>query len=778
MSRKKQPCQVDGVEYGSEKMAAKSLGIGADALRHRLRSPNYPGYISKHRPKIDARPAKYPCRIDGVEYESAKMAAKSLGIDAGSLRHRLRSPNYPEYTSKCHPKVNIKPLEQPCRVDGIDYESGVAAARALGISSGALRNRLRSPNYPEYISEHRPKIDARPAKYPCRVDGIDYESEKMATKVLGIDAGLLRYRLLSSGYPNYISQYHTKVDSNIGGRQCTVNGVEHESEIAAAKTLGITLNLLQNRLRSPNYPGYISKHRPKVEAKPQERPCTINGVEYESQKAAARVLGISESALRYRFLSPNYPEYASEYHPRVDARPIKYPCRVDGIDYESGVAAARALGIGVSVLRNRLRSLSYPEYTSEYHPKVDLKPRGKPCVISGVEYESGFVAARTLGISPGSLWLRLRSPNYPEYTSEYYPKVPRKPRKRRPCTIKGVVHESLGVATKALGIPEALLRYRLLSYYYPDYTSKYHSKEDFGEIVRIRVGDIEYDSIEYAAKKLELSLESLRARLASFDYPDHVCADIPKKIEYKVCGKVYKTIREIAESEGETIGRIHQKINDPAYPDYTRSDIPNEQLTPKYTVRGKMYSTLKQIAEAEGATVREIQQKMGSTLEPDYVCPRIPKKPPSLPKYRAHGKTYRTIREIAESEGETIGRIHQKINDPAYPDYTRSDIPNKQLTPKYTVRGKPYSTLKQIAEAEGATVREIRQKMGNTLEPDYVCPRIPKKPPSLPKYRAHGKIYRTIREIAEIEGLPVEEISDRFSDELNSEYKRLWKRHW
>ena len=67
--------------------------------------------------------------------------------------------------------------------------------------------------------------------------------------------------------------------------------------------------------------------------------------------------------------------------------------------------------------------------------------------------------------------------------------------------------------------------------------------------------------------------------------------------------------------------------------------------------------------------------------------------------------------------------------------------------------------------------------MGSTLEPDYVCPRIPKKPPSLPMYRAHWKIYKTIREVAEAEGLSVEEVSNRFSDELNSEYKRLWKKH-
>ena len=192
------------------------------------------------------------------------------------------------------------------------------------------------------------------------------------------------------------------------------------------------------------------------------------------------------------------------------------------------------------------------------------------------------------------------------------------------------MYESLGIAAKALGISREILRYRLLSYYYPDYTSKYHSKEDFGEIVRIRVGGMEYDSIEYAAKKLQISLEWLRARLASFDYPDYVCADMPQG----------------------------------------------------------------------------------------------------------------------------------------------------QLMPKYIVRDKPYTALNQIAEAEGTTVGEIRRKMSSTLYPDYVCSSIPKKPPTLPLYKAHRKVYKTIREVAEAEGLPVEEISDRFSDPLNSEYRRLWKRQW
>ena len=214
----------------------------------------------------------------------------------------------------------------------------------------------------------------------------------------------------------------------------------------------------------------------------------------------------------------------------------KLPCTIDGIDYESENEAARTLGLDTGTLRMRLKSSNYPEYISKHHLKkkrrkgvYTRKPRGYkrcPCTIKGIRYESEIVAANTLGIRVDILRSRFRSSNYPEYISKYHSKIQRKRRFRFRCTIKGV----------------------------------------------------EYASVSEATKKLKMNPNTLFNRLKSFDYPDYVCADIPKvskppkpiKYNYTVNGKKYRSLQEIGDMEGLTRERIRQKMNDPKKPEYQR----------------------------------------------------------------------------------------------------------------------------------------------------------------------------------------------------------------
>ena len=214
----------------------------------------------------------------------------------------------------------------------------------------------------------------------------------------------------------------------------------------------------------------------------------------------------------------------------------KKPCTIDGVHYESEHAANKALNLSIGTVHIRLKSTNYPEYKSKHRPKekrkkrvYTRKPRGYkrcPCMVKGVRYESEFVAANTLGISTIKLRSRLRSSNYPEYISKYHSKIQRKRRFRFRCTIKGV----------------------------------------------------EYASVSEAAKKLKMNPNTLFNRLKSFDYPDYVCADIPKvskppkpiKYNYTVNGKKYRSLQEIGDMEGVTRERIRQKMNDPKKPEYQR----------------------------------------------------------------------------------------------------------------------------------------------------------------------------------------------------------------
>ena len=210
-------------------------------------------------------------------------------------------------------------------------------------------------------------------------------------------------------------------------KPCTVKGIEYESGVVAAKALGISSSVLLGRLRSPNFPEYTSRYHSKINMKPSPSlACTVNGTSYESEHIAAEALGISVRALRYRLRSPKFPEYTSQHHSKVNTALMRQPCRIKGVEYESEKAAARALGINIISLRERLRSSNYPEYASRYHAKQNRRKRFIPCSVGGVEYRSIGYAASKLGIDPSQIikltgfvglpWLCLR--RHPEEAAE------------------------------------------------------------------------------------------------------------------------------------------------------------------------------------------------------------------------------------------------------------------------------------------------------------------------------------------------------------------------
>lgn len=259
-------------------------------------------------------------------------------------------------------------------------------------------------------------------------------------------------------------------------------------------------------------------------------PCTINGVHYESEYMAADALGISRTTLRLRLASPNFPEYISKHHSKRDIGRAFIPCSIDGVEYGSITSASKELELSCNAIKRRLSSLDYPDYICacivKKPPKTGHKKNQRPCNVDGIDYESEGVAARTLEINVTALRSRLRSSNFPEYTSKYHTKVKRRKMlsKRIRCSIKGV----------------------------------------------------EYISVSAAARKLKKRPATIFKRLRSFNFPDYVCTDIPKKplktpkCSYTVNGKKYRTLQEIADMEGVTRERIRQKMNNPKHSGYQR----------------------------------------------------------------------------------------------------------------------------------------------------------------------------------------------------------------
>ena len=135
---------------------------------------------------------------------------------------------------------------------------------------------------------------------------------------------------------------------------------------------------------------------------------------------------------------------------------------------------------------------------------------------------------------------------------------------RYPCTINGVHHESGYATAKTLEMRMSSLRYRLRASDYPEYTSRYHArKEHRKHFIPYTVVGVEYASIANASKKLRLSVYGMKRLLASTNYPDYMCAAIPRKSlpspKYSVRGKSYKTLQEIADKEGAAGREFNRK---------------------------------------------------------------------------------------------------------------------------------------------------------------------------------------------------------------------------
>ena len=152
MPPKKKPCTIDGVHYESESVAAKALGTYVGVLQNRLGSSNFPNYRSKHHPKVKRR-KKIPfvsCTIKGVKYPSINSAAKKLGRSPNLIFKRLRSFDFPDYISADVPKVK-QPTKPPrYEVNGKKYRSLQEIGDAEGLTRERIRQKMNNPKYSGY----------------------------------------------------------------------------------------------------------------------------------------------------------------------------------------------------------------------------------------------------------------------------------------------------------------------------------------------------------------------------------------------------------------------------------------------------------------------------------------------------------------------------------------------------------------------------------------------------------------------------------------------------
>jgi len=154
------------------------------------------------------------------------------------------------------------------------------------------------------------------------IDNTQYDSISEAANILNIDRSLIRSRLKSSHFKNYLFKDNDlnikynkfiEIDPHLSKKErISIKGKEYESITEASKILNKTNDYITWRLNSKSYPDciYLNKEvELKETGEPKMKRVSILGKEYESISKAVDGSGIDRQIMRYRLKSNNYPDY-------------------------------------------------------------------------------------------------------------------------------------------------------------------------------------------------------------------------------------------------------------------------------------------------------------------------------------------------------------------------------------------------------------------------------------------------------------------------------------
>ena len=274
--------------------------------------------------------------------------------------------------------------------DGVRYGSCRDASRALNITDGAIRIRCET-GWPGYYFEdegQQPEKTGRLFRYrkPVSIDGKNYESLSEAARNLNIDARVLQRRIMR-GWAGYFYRDEGQLPRQCSELPVEVEGVRFESRKAAAKFFGIVS--VTKRLASSNFPEWIdlSGKITKKETGKVRQPITVNGRFFGSLADAERATKIKQDTLAFRARSSNYPDIVCPDIPKenrdVGTAKSAIQVSVRGSNYLSLSEAARAEGIDINTVKTRLKSLAFPAWTCDDPDLQKIRSKdGKPSKLA------------------------------------------------------------------------------------------------------------------------------------------------------------------------------------------------------------------------------------------------------------------------------------------------------------------------------------------------------------------------------------------------------------
>ena len=266
----------------------------------------------------------------------------------------------------------------------------------------------------------------------------------------------------------YYNSFHEGYNLTPGGdmppdntKPCTWNGITYQSYKEAGKALGVNPSVLVKRI--------LKGQHSDADRVIQAKPCIWNGVQYPSSYAAAKSAGIRATTMRQRLKSGHSSDsdlLASNQY--VKRRHIKQ-CSWNGIDYESIEFAASVLGITVRTMRERIAK----GYTCDNDiPKGGNSGNNQPCTWNDIAYPSVTAAAKANNIDVKAMFQRLKR----GYTQDSDMVGRGRHDHSIACTWNGIEYTSMVAAAKVYGVNKATMYERIQKGYTCDADLKYIRK--------------------------------------------------------------------------------------------------------------------------------------------------------------------------------------------------------------------------------------------------------------------------------------------------------------
>lgn len=171
---------------------------------------------------------------------------------------------------------------------------------------------------------NNPNIESLKNKYykPIIIDVLEYESISHASKIFNLERNLIKHRLKSYNFQNYLYKDN---DINIKNnkfidklelrrKKVSIDGIIYDSITDACNKLNKRHDYILWRLQSKSYTNWFYLYdydsNKEIETGPiKKKKVSINGITYESISNAVIGSGIDRQVMRYRLKSKNYPEY-------------------------------------------------------------------------------------------------------------------------------------------------------------------------------------------------------------------------------------------------------------------------------------------------------------------------------------------------------------------------------------------------------------------------------------------------------------------------------------